>query len=1017
MNCLKKITGAALILAMLISLCVFPGAAIPSSITGISLNILRDVVTLTFDDTLSSPLTGAALAAKVSVRTSDGSAAAMASSNPVTISGNKMEIRLAAGLEDAAQSVHIASDTFTDQVGVIISPVFNCEGPKLADTNPVNVSDDRKTVVVKFAGSFIGYPSPEALTDGGVRFSSNNGSSYSDVSANNVSVDYGKREITITFATALTGTTNRISFRALKVESSVKAGSSQYGNLNLKDIITPAIDASFDVLPPQFESSKTTLSSDGKTINLFFDKNIQNVHGTTTLALEAFKSRVWISRNNGGYKALVGLDTVTIGSNYVRIVLRDAVTGTSNSIKIDGGNIKDAQGNILNTDVIATLPAAGTNPPDNTIPSLNRTTLSSNLRNITLEFSRTIIKNPAITDTELKNRVQISRNGGSYQNLSSSDSVSISGSQLYIYLNSPISGRDNRIRILASALANSSGTVITDTIVSEYLSDNNSNNNNGYGPSIYRAMYNSSRGEIVIEFDKSIYYSSNSSLRNGITISRNGGSYYSLASRDTVEVYPSDTMVITLYDPLRGSDYARVRIAGNTVRDSSGNYQAYSQTSDTVGEYYSNDNDPYYDNTESITLAGQSVSFVSLSTRTDNGKSTRVVGLNSTSAINAIGTSSRNSQFAVKTTSAMSGVNINMQGHVFKAFSDKAAYISIKCGGVSYLIPTESINVNTAISKLGAPAGVAQNVDVTVSVVPSGSGVISALNANAGSLNYSVLTTPMEVKIAFRYNSNTYEEVKFPNYMVFDYALTSNQLMSPYITAVRVESNGKVNHIPSYFSNLSSSNTLTAKTPVLGNFAIISCERSFNDTPAWAKPAVDSLASRLILNGMTGNTLSPSAYVSRAEFSTVVSKTIGIIHTQNTVSKFFDVAATDSYFDAVICATDYDIIRGYPNSMFKPDDKITRQEAMAILARTLRFISGTTAASSIPESQADAVLSKFRDAGKIASWAKIDMAECVSRDVIRGDNNGNVNPNANVTRAELIQMMYNILTTNQLIRQ
>jgi len=60
-------------------------------------------------------------------------------------------------------------------------------------------------------------------------------------------------------------------------------------------------------------------------------------------------------------------------------------------------------------------------------------------------------------------------------------------------------------------------------------------------------------------------------------------------------------------------------------------------------------------------------------------------------------------------------------------------------------------------------------------------------------------------------------------------------------------------------------------------------------------------------------------------------------------------------------------------------------------------------------SEATSILSKFTDAGTVDNWAKVNIAECVQAGIVNGDNNGRLNPKANVTRAELIQLMYNIL--------
>ena len=116
-------------------------------------------------------------------------------------------------------------------------------------------------------------------------------------------------------------------------------------------------------------------------------------------------------------------------------------------------------------------------------------------------------------------------------------------------------------------------------------------------------------------------------------------------------------------------------------------------------------------------------------------------------------------------------------------------------------------------------------------------------------------------------------------------------------------------------------------------------------------------------------------------------------------------------------AYSYELILGFPDGTFMPDKKLTRAEAMTIVARAMRFMKGKSVSASpdISLSQANSILSKFTDAGTVDDWAKVDIAECVQAGVVNGDNNGRLNPKSNVTRAELIQLMYNILTTSDII--
>jgi hypothetical protein len=89
--------------------------------------------------------------------------------------------------------------------------------------------------------------------------------------------------------------------------------------------------------------------------------------------------------------------------------------------------------------------------------------------------------------------------------------------------------------------------------------------------------------------------------------------------------------------------------------------------------------------------------------------------------------------------------------------------------------------------------------------------------------------------------------------------------------------------------------------------------------------------------------------------------------------------------------------------MFAPDKEITRQEMFTLLYNALKAIGR------LPEGADGKPLSAFADAGNIASWAKEAMTLLVKTGTIGGDA-GKLNPTNTTTRAEMAQVLYNLLS-------
>ena len=115
-----------------------------------------------------------------------------------------------------------------------------------------------------------------------------------------------------------------------------------------------------------------------------------------------------------------------------------------------------------------------------------------------------------------------------------------------------------------------------------------------------------------------------------------------------------------------------------------------------------------------------------------------------------------------------------------------------------------------------------------------------------------------------------------------------------------------------------------------------SSENNFSDVSAdkWYNNAVSTLSRMGVIGGYADDTFRPDAPISRAEFAK-----IAVSFTQNNGSAvynyFTDVKTTDWFATYVTAAKDAGLIEGYSDGSFKPESKITRAEACAIVNRTL----------------------------------------------------------------------------------
>ncbi len=105
----------------------------------------------------------------------------------------------------------------------------------------------------------------------------------------------------------------------------------------------------------------------------------------------------------------------------------------------------------------------------------------------------------------------------------------------------------------------------------------------------------------------------------------------------------------------------------------------------------------------------------------------------------------------------------------------------------------------------------------------------------------------------------------------------------------------------------------------------------------WAQSAILSLVDEGVINGYEDNTFRPNRSVTRAEFAKIVALAFDIKPSQG--ATFSDVPAKHWATEYISALVDQGIIQGYPDGTFRPSNKITRAEALTMLARALDLLN------------------------------------------------------------------------------
>ncbi len=142
---------------------------------------------------------------------------------------------------------------------------------------------------------------------------------------------------------------------------------------------------------------------------------------------------------------------------------------------------------------------------------------------------------------------------------------------------------------------------------------------------------------------------------------------------------------------------------------------------------------------------------------------------------------------------------------------------------------------------------------------------------------------------------------------------------------------------------------------------------SYSDVAAgaWYNHAVSTLSAMGIVKGDSDGKFNPNASITRAEFAAIAARFDG---NANTSAASFSDIANHWAKDEISAAANNGWITGYTDGTFRPNNRITRAEAMALVNRVLKRL---------PETDEDlhADMIKWSDNSDASQWYYLDVQE------------------------------------------
>jgi len=221
-----------------------------------------------------------------------------------------------------------------------------------------------------------------------------------------------------------------------------------------------------------------------------------------------------------------------------------------------------------------------------------------------------------------------------------------------------------------------------------------------------------------------------------------------------------------------------------------------------------------------------------------------------------------------------------------------------------------------------------------------------------------------------------------------------------HLVVLYIDGEGRAAAVPSgrYDAELGS---VVFRTTHFSTYAVAWVVKTFDDLAGvpWAKGAIEALASRGVIAGVSETSFNPSANIKRADFIALLVRALELEDSGEAVTMFDDVKETDYFYREVKVAKQLGIASGVGGNRFDPNGSITRQDMMVLADRAL-----AAAGKALPAGDG---LDRFPDAGDAAAYARASAGKLVAAGIVSGMD-GKLAPREHLTRAQAAVILYQL---------
>jgi uncharacterized repeat protein (TIGR02543 family) len=415
---------------------------------------------------------------------------------------------------------------------------------------------------------------------------------------------------------------------------------------------------------------------------------------------------------------------------------------------------------------------------------------------------------------------------------------------------------------------------------------------------------------------------------------------------------------------------------------------------------------------QTVTINGETQQAIATATTSEqDGQTVLTVAVEAAKLTKQLEQAGNKPVVTIPVTTAADKVTAALTGDAVKAMENKSAILEVQTLNGSYKLPASEVFIDQLSERLGAGTKL-ESITLHIDIAKSDNAKAELLANAAGKGGFSVVVTPVDFTVTAAFGDKKVQVTKFNSFVEREIPLPEGTDASRITTAVVLNEDGTTRSVPTKIVTRGGVTYAVINSLTNSTYSVVWNPVEFKDVEQhWSKDAVNDMGSRMIISGVGNGMFNPDQDITRAEFAAIIVRGLGL-KLDTGASVFSDVKASAWYNSAVNTANAYQLINGFEDGTFRPNDKITREQAMVIISKAMEI---TKLSDQFSNPSMEGTLRPYEDVTAISAWALQGVANTVEVGIVSGRSSTELAPKDNMTRAEVAAIIERLLRKSDLI--